>query len=292
MNHFCSVADSKFSRNIVALNNSLYRGDPDYVLHLLCLDDQIYKEINHPNIVKYDINVLLSDNEDLRLSQNNKPSREALVNGRGDYELSSRIQFIWSLSSYFTHHCLNGLPINSSIIYVDSDIYFFDNWKKIHSFTDGVSVGLVEHRIPFAHDNGKYNVGILYFKKDDNGLECAKFWKDCLLTQDHPYYAKYGDCGDQKYLELFPRLFSNVQSLDLFFGHLAPWNLPFHQYTDTSIVWNGKHQNIMYYHFSNFKPNFDNNSYQPAPRHNINHLPDGIIKNLHDQYYIELKNAL
>lgn len=292
MYHFCSVADSKFSRHIIALNNSLYRGDPNYVLHLLCLDDEIHKEINHPNIVKYDIRVMLHNNKDLRLSQNNSPSREALVNGRGDYELSRHIQFIWSLSPYFTHYCLNALPPNSSIIYVDSDIYFFDNWRKIHTFTDNVSVGLVEHRIPFIHDNGKYNVGIVYFKKDNSGMGCARLWKDCLLTQDHQYYAQYGDCGDQKYLELFPTLFSNVVSLDQFFGHLAPWNLAFHQYTDTGIVWNGNYQNIMYYHFSNFKADFSNNTYQPGPRHNINYLPDGILKNLHDQYYMELKNAL
>lgn len=292
MYHFCSVADSKFSRHIIALNKSLYRGDTNYTLHLLCLDKQISLDINHPNIIKYNIDDLLSQNIDLSNCQKNRPSREAIVNSQTDYNLACKIQFIWSLSPYFTDYCLKIIPENSSIIYVDSDVYFFDNWRKIHNFTNGVSVGLVEHRIPFEHDNGKYNVGIVYFKKDPIGLSCAELWKNCLLTQDHQYYARYGGCGDQKYLELFPMLFSNVASFDDHFGHLAPWNLGFHHYTNDSIIWNGKPQQVMYYHFSNFKPNFDQNSYQPGPRHNINYLPEGFVKKLHDEYFIQLKTAL
>jgi hypothetical protein len=292
MYHFCSVADSKFSRNIVALNRSLKKYDLDYSLHLLCLDKEIYQKVNDTNIIKYDFDIFLTNNPELQECRNNKPSREALINSGANYELASKIQFIWSLSSYFTHYCLNFLSTNSGVIYVDSDIYFFDNWKKIYYHTDNISVGLVEHRIPFHHNNGKYNVGILYFKKDQAGLECSKFWKNCLLTQNHKYFSEYGDCGDQKYLELFPLLFPNVVSLDKFFGHLAPWNLPFHQYTNTGIVWNEQYQNVMYYHFSNFKPDFDNNSYQPAPRHNTTSLPNELIKNFHNEYFLQLKTAL
>jgi hypothetical protein len=295
MYHICSVADNKFINNVLALDFSLKKYSHNYTLHLLCLDDLIFNHIkNNPpdNIKLYLIEDLLSSDPLLQQSKTNKPSREAIVNAKGDYELATQIQFIWSLSSYFTNFCLHILKDINSILYVDSDIYFFDNWEKIFLICEeyDINIGLVEHRIPFIHNNGKYNVGIIYFKNNNIGKQCSELWKSCLLNTNNEFYNEYGDCGDQKYLELFPKLYDRVFSLDQYFGHLAPWNFQFHKYMNNQIMWENKLQNVMYCHFSNFKPDYTNNTYLPAPRHGINNIShNAFLKNIYNEYFTQLK---
>lgn len=288
--NFCTVADSNFTSRIQALNFSLTRHNNDYILHLLCLDDTIYNRISDNKIIKYRLSDLLDADDDLKNSRLNYPSREALTNASQDIEKAKQIQFIWTLSPYFTDYCLNHIHNQDSILYIDSDIYFFDSLDSVYENIDYTSVGLVEHRIPYNHNNGKYNVGIVYFKNDTIGKACARFWKNCLLFTDHKFYNSHGDCGDQKYLELFENMFPKVTILDKFIGHLAPWNINFHQYYDNIIIWNNKKQKLLYYHFSNFQPNFTNNTFIPAPRHGIYEITNNsFLNDLHTQYYNALK---
>lgn len=291
MRHFCSIADIKFIRQVLALNKSLYSFNNNYTLHLLCLDNSIHKTISHPNIITYHINDFLNIDKNLQNAKQNPPSREAIINANNNYFLAQEIQFTYLLASYFTDYCINYL--DSDILYVDSDIYFFDDWSKLQKITSTISVGLVENRLPFDHNNGKYNVGIVYFKNDIIGKQCADFWKNCLLFPTNKYAKEYGTCGDQKYLELFPLLFKNVESIDNYFGHLAPWNINYHNYIDNKIIWKQNIQDLMYYHFSNFKFDFDTNRYFAAPRHNLIDLSNNpFIKKLYDIYYSEIKSVL
>lgn len=291
MRHFCSIADIKFIRQVLALNKSLYSFNNNYTLHLLCLDNSIHKTISHPNIITYHINDFLNTDKNLQNAKQNPPSREAIINANNNYFLAQEIQFTYLLASYFTDYCINYL--DSDILYVDSDIYFFDDWSKLQKITSTISVGLVENRLPFDHNNGKYNVGIVYFKNDIIGKQCADFWKNCLLFPTNKYAKEYGTCGDQKYLELFPLLFKNVESIDNYFGHLAPWNINYHNYIDNKIIWKQNIQDLMYYHFSNFKFDFDTNRYFAAPRHNLIDLSNNpFIKKLYDIYYSEIKSVL
>ena len=290
MHHFCTVADSSFRSRVLALNYSLKKYSNNYKLHLLCLDNEIYSTISDLNIKAYLLSDLLNNDTILLESKNNTPSREALHNAQGNIDKAKNIQFIWSLAPYFSNYCLNNNPTIDSILYIDSDIYFFNNWEKIYDYTSNINIGLVEHRIKHYHNNGKYNVGIVYFKNNDIGLTCSTLWKDLLLYTDHQFYSLYGDCGDQKYLELFPNLFNGVESFDKFFGHLAPWNFNYHTYTDNEIIWEDKKQYIMYCHFSNFNPNFKEDTYIPAPRHGIVSVSKNqLLKKLYDEYYTILK---
>lgn len=290
MKHFCTVADVNFKSRVLALNNSLYKYDANYQLNLLCLDQYIYDIIESPNIKKYLLKDLLESDILLIQCKNNDPSREALNNSNGDIGRAKEIQFIWSLAPYFTNYCLVNNPYIDDILYIDSDIYFFDDWQKIYKNTNNINIGLVEHRIKHNHNNGKYNVGIVYFKNNEAGLGASALWRDFLLYPNNRFSISHGDCGDQKYLELLINFFDGVQSFDNYFGHLAPWNLKYHSYTDNSIYWNNIEQKVMYYHFSNFTPYFDNDTYIPAPRHGITKLDHKLLQKMHDEYYNVLKN--
>jgi hypothetical protein len=284
MKYFCTITDRRFLSRVYALNDSLGKFNKDYKLLTLCIDfDE--PQSTKDNIVFYKLNDLLNDTELLK-AKNNPPSPEALLNR--NYEEAKNVQFVWSLSSYFTNFCINLDFVTEDILYIDADIYFFSDWSIIYNYTKHMDIGLVEHRMPWTGNSGKYNVGIVYFKKNTNGINCSDFWKNCLLNTDHEFYKDYGGCGDQKYLELFPSIFNNVDSFDNYIGHLAPWNLPYHQYIDNKIIWNNHIQDVMYYHFSNFY--YDEQSFIPAPRHHIHDVSSvPLLQKLHEEYYNTLK---
>jgi hypothetical protein len=296
MNNFCTLADNNFTEKVLALNTSLKRHQENYVLHLLCVDDEIYRKCNEPNIKKYKISDLLREDVNLRTARSNPPSREALLNTGNDFLQAQKLQFLWALASYFSWWCLENLEVDD-ILYIDSDIYFLRGLEDLEKSVEDCSVGIVEHRCPYNPVNGKYNVGIVYFKNDFEGYKVLTWWKNCLLRHDNEYFQTHGTCGDQKYLEVFEQLSTNVKVLDEDIGHLAPWNFNYHGYTNNKIVWNKKEQELLYCHFSNFKPKYDINSYELAPRHGFLKEPthsahqQQFIKLIADQYYNDLREA-
>ena len=296
MKNFCTVSDGNFCDRVWALNRSLSNGSKDYKLHVLAIDDDAYLKFsntengNNNNIKIYKLQDLIELDPLLAKSRKNKPSYEALNVCGGNIEKAMNIQFIWSLAPYFTWFCMENIDCDS-VMYIDADIYFFGDWQEIYKHTSDISVGIVEHRCPYSPMNGKYNVGIVYFKNDFDGYKCLTWWKNCLLFTDNDYSQTHGTCGDQKYLELFETLFDNVASLDPYIGHLAPWNFAYHQYDGKEILWNSKRQKLIYCHFSNFKPNYEKGTYVAAKRHGITDVKNGFIKDLYDEYYQILRSC-
>ena len=292
MKNFCSISDVNFYHKISALNQSLLKYNSDYKLHLLCIDDQIYnKMLYKKNVICYRLTDLLKKDKIFSQSQNNPPSREAIINAQGNRTKAERLQFIWTLSPYFTWWCLENLEIDD-LLYIDSDIYFFADYNKLYKHLEDCSVAVVEHRCPYNPDNGEYNVGIVYFKNDYDGYRCCTWWKNCLLLTNHEFYVSHGTCGDQKYLELFPKLFAKVKVLDPFIGHLAPWNFLYHSYEGDKIIWKNQKQELLYCHFSNFKT-LDEGGYSLARRHGLPTPPNNFVKKIADEYYnclMETKN--
>ena len=153
------------------------------------------------------------------------------------------------------------------------------------------SIGIIRHRIDYLENVGEYNVGIVYFKGDEYGKKCLSWWKDMMMNHDNPYSKTHGMCGDQKYLELFEPLFGEeaVCIVDKNVGHLAPWNVTFHDYKNNKIIWNNKKQDLYFFHFAHFVPNFEKNTYktsynnewvwgEPAKTHKF-------IENLYEEYF-------
>lgn len=296
MKTFCTVADYNFRRRVWALNQSLLKGSQNYTLFVLALDKAAAEAFNEKNWKNKNIKVvfvedLLKLDKHLLNCSKNEPSYEALNVSNGDQSRATWMQFVWSLSAYFSWYCLENFDVDD-VMYIDADIYFFDNWEKIYDNLKDVSVGIVEHRCSYSPMNGKYNVGIVYFKNNIDGYKCCTWWKNCLLFTDNQYYKTHGTCGDQKYLELFEKLFDRVAVLDQHIGHLAPWNYKYHQYQDNNtIIWNGQKQNIMYCHFSNFKPDYEKEDYLMAPRHGITTSTNKHLRRIYDIYFETLRSV-
>tara|TARA_R110002020_G_scaffold78506_6_gene197427 strand:- start:307 stop:1221 length:915 start_codon:yes stop_codon:yes gene_type:complete len=299
LKRFCTTSDINFLHRGLALYESLKKHNNDFELFYLCSDDESYNKLTGlslDGVVPIHLDELLAKDESLKKARDNEPSYEAINVGDKTNCDPKKVQFFWCLSSYFTWYVLD-LEDSDSVLYVDPDLYFYHDWQLIYDEVGSKSIGLVRHRIPYAPAVGEFNVGIVYFKKDISGYSCATFWKDCLLDVKNKYYDTHGMCGDQKYLELFAPLSGedNVCIIDKQVGHLAPWNLAYHRYADEKIVWNHQVQDVVYYHFSDFKANFDEDYYEIGPRHGFtkeltSQMPK-LIQNLCEEYYQSLKKT-
>ena len=114
------------------------------------------------------------------------------------------------------------------ISYLDADIYFVSSPAAIVMELGDASVMIIGHRYSphlsqFAR-YGKYNVGMLTFRNNDQGRTCLKWWRQrclewCYERLEPTRFA------DQKYLDDWPQRFAGIVELQHKGANLAPWNL-------------------------------------------------------------------
>ncbi|SVC57243.1 uncharacterized protein METZ01_LOCUS310097, partial [marine metagenome] len=258
-----------------------------FTLHYLALDDKVEKIFsNLPNVIVYDLKTI--EKQPLfDLLKANNPSKP------GDLS-----PFHWALASFFTYYLLNNMDL-PDCLYCDTDIFFYRNPDEIFRSVNDHSVGLVTHKHIPKNDNvsvGYFNVGIIYFKNDQDGMACLKFWRNVVADQNTPFFQVYGKCGDQAYLQIFEYIVgqNSIKILDLDIGHGAPWNFPHCEIVDGNITWNGQFvtgeeivtQPLVFNHFSHFRTDFENNSYKidfNGEWGNI--LPNPGIAETYDNYF-------
>ena len=122
-------------------------------------------------------------------------------------------------------------------MYIDSDILLYDDVEVILNAIDNKDVGIFRHRqfnLSIDTPEGHYNVGIVYFKNSDIGKQVLNWWADAVLFKKYPILST---CGDQKYLDEFPRMCENI-FID---GELAH-----HIYTPLTMYTNNEGLKIIY----------------------------------------------
>jgi len=240
MKAYCTLSDMNYLKQGKALFQSLCdTSSENFVLYYLCLDKQTYKAV-----IEYDsriIPVLLDELED---------GNEKLASFK---DFSPYNAFCWSLASTFCLYLLEKKKVES-IMYIDSDIYFYQDIKLVYDEIGNKSVGIIRHRHNTSlSPDGEYNVGIIYFKNDEAAIECLRWWNDAVLLGTTP---ELSTCGDQKYLEGFlPRFGDAVCVIDETIAHGAPWNFRLYVYDhidEGKVIWGNKVQPLVFNHFSKF----------------------------------------
>jgi hypothetical protein len=161
----------------------------------------------------------------------------------GDCELLRAKQNRSTVEYYFT--CTPSLPLyvfkhcpNATIVsYVDADMFFFGSPQPVFDEMGANSIAIVAHRFPKAlrwrEQWGKYNVGILSFRRDAEGIACLQWWRErciewCYDRMEETRFA------DQKYLDVWPERFASLSVLEHKGVNVAPWNLMNHPITEGS----------------------------------------------------------
>ena len=241
MYYFCTLFNKDYLFRGLALYCSLSAHCPSFKLWILCMDDITYEILNKMRLNNVEL-ISLSEFEDEELLAVKK-TRNAK-------------EYFWSLSPSLPSHVLNNNPDISSISYLDSDLYFFSDPKPIYDeFKEG-SILIMEHRLPEGRkgkedDVGKYNVGMLIFRNDEDGRKCLEWWRQrcnewCYDRVEPTRFA------DQKYLDHFPEKFNGVIVSRYEGANLSYWNMERYKDKITEknnyIYINGS--KLIFFHFS------------------------------------------
>ena len=135
----------------------------------------------------------------------------------------------WALKPVFL---LFLLGIFDKLIYVDNDIYFFNDFKFLLNDLEVNNILLTPHFYPSSPKQnqtwlesnlklGLYNAG--FIGVNINAKEALEWWSDCCLYEMRRSFWR-GLFDDQKYLDLFPVLFDKVKIVKNRGCNFAGWN--------------------------------------------------------------------
>lgn len=281
MNNFSTASDYNFLAQGLSLYESLLKTTKNFRLHYLCSDEKSFKKLSEyssNSLIPYSDKSLLENNETLRNIKDN-----------------DRKYYNFVLSSYFSNYLIKNFY---SITYLDADIYFHQDIKQIFNEIKEKDIGIFRHRqfsTEYQNENGWFNVGVVYFKNSNVGRNALSWWSDAVLNRK---YKELATCGDQKYLDAFVNIDRNSLFIDGNIGHGAPWQWMLYNFEsfkdDGCIIWEGKKQNLVFSHFSDFIYNIVDEYYIPGKRHGIftpPHMYKNIegLKMIHDEYFNQIK---
>ncbi len=118
------------------------------------------------------------------------------------------------------------------------------------------SIAIIEHRYAPQYKEmevcGKYNVGWLSFRRDENGFACLNWWRDRCNEWCYKRLED-GKFADQKYLDDWPTRFKNVKVIQHKGANLASWNIENYKISgENHKIWIDG-QELIFFHFHGFK---------------------------------------
>lgn len=245
--NYCTIFDKGFLNRGLALYDSVLRHSKEPFRHfILCVDDTTY-DILAKMSLKYVTPIRMKDFE------SSSPEILEAKNNR------NFLEYMWTLSSVFTYYVLHNFEDVEYVTYLDADLYFYDSPEIIFDDMKDNSVLIIPHNLPpwkkeKEESVGKYNVGMVIFKNDENGNNCLSWWRnECLKwCYEKPEPGKF---GDQKYLDYFEEKFKKVYVCSHKGADLAGWNI---RNFKGKIYAENEHTMIdgdplVFFHFSGFK---------------------------------------
>lgn len=240
--YYCTLFDKNYLFRGLALYLSLLDHAGNFKLWVLCMDDLTYKVLSKLRL-KCIIPINLSEFEDKKLLKV-KPTRTP-----GEY--------CWTCTPSLPLFLLKRFPEIDLISYFDADLCFYGTPEVIFKEMGDRSIMIIPHR--FANRkklkekmNGIFNVGMLTFRHDKEGISSLEWWRNMCLEWCY-YRFEDGKIGDQKYLDQFPKLFKNVCILRNIGAGVGVWNIrqyKIKRYNNTVYV---NKLPLVFFHFADFE---------------------------------------
>jgi hypothetical protein len=213
---YCTYFDSGYLSRGLALIESLRRHGDDSPVWVLALDQvtRDYLEATDlPGVTALGIDDLESA----------VPELPPLKSQR------SRMEYYFTTTPLLMRWAKDRAAQSGTVaIYLDADLFFFDDPGLVLEALGDGSVGIIEHGYPPARaaklaKYGRFNVGWVGIRDDVAGRACVDWWAASTLEwcSDTPSDGRYADQG---YLDRFPELFDGVVVLPSLGFNLAPWN--------------------------------------------------------------------
>lgn len=208
---FCTITTQSHLFKVYALADSL--SGNCFPLYVLLIDTNILP-INYPSNIKF---VVLDD-------LSNDLSRMIIVKYYSNFD-----KLRWALKSCFLLHLLETFEKS---IYIDNDIFFYNDASFLFEKLSISSILLTPHFYeanPSIRQNwleanfkvGLFNAG--FVGVNSTAKLFLEWWAKCCLYNIKKSYWR-GLFDDQKYLDLVPVLFNDVEILKHIGCNLAGWN--------------------------------------------------------------------
>ena len=229
---FITYFDINYLPQGLSLYKSLNSHDLNFKLFVLCLDQTTYKILKKQNNKNLEL-LKLKDFENDKLKQKKRNRTKA--------------EYCWTLTSWSIQWCLEINPEVNRVTYLDADLYFFKNPKKIFYELDQSrkKILITKHAFSPEYDqsftSGIYCVQFLTISRGVGEI-VLKTWRDQCMEW---CFNRHEDekFGDQKYLDLWPEKYKDIVHV-LKIESLAqgPWNAQRFPYSDA-----------VFFHFHGFK---------------------------------------
>lgn len=270
--NFCTLFDSHYLYKGLALHESLQKHVGSYHLWILCLDELVYKilrKLHLPNVSLVRLKAFEQEDKALFATKTTRTLEE----------------YYWTMSPCWPKYLLHTNPRIDHIVYIDADLFFYSDPAPIFQELSQGSILIVPHRFPdyfrFKESgDGKFNVSLVVFRRDENSQACLDWWRQKCLEWCYRNPDK-GRLGDQLYLNVWPKKFRGVHQLQHKGAGLAPWNLMNYRLTDQNGTIAVDGQTLIFYHFHGLRL-LAGDRFDLAPYYEIN----GIAKRLIYRPYI------
>lgn len=246
MYNFCTLFDSNYLSRGLAMYQSLIRHCKDFHLYVFAFDNKAFEVLRKFNLINTTI-ISLDQFEDKELLKVKKER--------------SKVEYLWTCSSSIILYVLENYKVDNCT-YLDADIYFFNSPKVLIDEVGNNSIIITKHRYTLKYDrsatSGIYCVQFVFFRNNETCIKVLKWWRNACIDSCC-IKKKSGKCGDQKYLDDWPKRFKGIHILQHLGGGLAPWNVQQYDfYLKGSQLFGRvkktkKEFEAIFYHFHNFK---------------------------------------
>ena len=228
MEHYVTLFNSLFLPQGIALHFSMERRIRDYVLWVLCVDQETFKVLSR--LALPNVRLLNLDELETKELQEVKHSRTI-----GEY--------CWTLTPFAPRFVFDADQTVERVTYLDADLWFRKHPKPIFEELDhsGKDVLIIEHAYAPEYDqsetSGRFCVQFMPFTRE-GGEVVRKWWEERCIEWCFAR-VELNKFGDQKYLDDWPDRFPDkVYILKDKEKALAPWNATRFPYS-----------NSVFYHF-------------------------------------------
>lgn len=250
MINFCTLFDSFYLSRGLAMYESLKKQSTSFHLFIFAFDELSYNILIG---LKLDYVAVIS------LSEFETPELIEVKKSR------SIAEYCWTCTPSTIDYVLKNFDV-PHCTYIDADLYFYTDPSVLITelLESGKSVLITEHRfstLPKLYEEkrgGRFCVQFITFIREEKSLQVLARWREQCIEWCYSRYED-GKFGDQKYLEEWPVLYSNIHILKHQGGGIAPWNLTQYSFKNTNDSIVGKSLKdksefrVVFFHFQYVK---------------------------------------
>jgi len=240
---FCTKFDHRYLDRGLALYDSVRKHAPESEFDVLALSkecEQFLQKLNasHLNVISLD----------------DMMTREVELYPLRDSR--SATDFIFTLTPFLCAQSLGHARDGETVVYVDADSMLFGPPALLDEMCGSYEVAVTPHNFSNHHKHkakaGLYNTGWTAFRHSTNGIKCVEWWREKCLEWCHDRVEK-DRFADQKYIEHFSDVVSNVYAIPHPGFNCAPWNASYRRFSKKGAQVCVDGVPLVHFHFSHAK---------------------------------------